>query len=701
MKKILLSMSLLLVAVGMSAVPAKRGVWKTITLADGTAVKVELKGDEFASFWQAADGRCFAFDAATQKYQQTSLKDINGKALAKRAEWDNADKKQAPEQAAPKKISFTGSKKGLIILVQFKNLKFRAENSREQYDALANTENYSSDRGFVGSIRDYFKSQSSGQFDLTFDVVGPVTVSKNYEYYGAPTAYGQDAHVGTMIKEALDLVADQVDFSQYNWDTSDRFVEQFTVIYAGRAEASGGGENTIWPHEHKLSWSDIGTMVLKNGVYLDKYACASELGGNDDIDGLGTFCHEFSHCLGLPDIYDVNYTGGYGMQDWDLMDMGCYNGGGFIPCGYSAYEKSFCGWSNMLELTQDQQVTAKTLADGGDAYVMYNDAKPNEYYILENRQQKGWDSSLPGSGLTITHVDYDKGVWNSNNVNIDKNHQRLSFIAADNSYAYSNVGSDAWPAKVGGVINNALTNYSTPAATLFNTNADGKKFMNKRIVGIKDNGDGTVSFGYRSQAFNTNCPLEGALLYETFDDCAGEGGNNGAFSGSGVVNATFVSDMDGWMSGKSYGNDKCALFGTSTQKGTLIAPMFKLDGECTLVLRVAPFGTDGTSLSLSDNKGTATFSQQTLTMEAGKWTDFSVQMTGNGDVQLVLSPSKRMFVDMIYVMPGQYSGVDGVTVNGNVKADNRIFSIDGRYMGTDFSRLGKGIYVMNGKKIIK
>ena len=129
------------------------------------------------------------------------------------------------------------------------------------------------------------------------------------------------------------------------------------------------------------------------------------LGYRKRVDGIGTICHEFSHCLGLPDMYDTQGNQ-YGMGTYDLMDQGSYNGDSFQPPYYSAYEKWYCGWATPTELSEATTVKdMKPVAEGGQTFVIYNDNHKDEYYLLENRQQQGWDGSLYGKGLMITHVD--------------------------------------------------------------------------------------------------------------------------------------------------------------------------------------------------------------------------------------------------------------------------------------------------------
>jgi hypothetical protein len=213
------------------------------------------------------------------------------------------------------------------------------------------------------------------------------------------------------------------------------------------------------------------------------------------MDGIGTACHEFSHCLGLPDMYDTTYSGGYGMSVWDLMDQGSYNDNSCTPAGYTSYERWFSRWMEPVELTSFTRINdMKPLIETPEAYIIYNKANRNEYYMLENRQNISYDKGLGAHGLLILHVDYNEAAWTSNSINDSPEHQRLTIIPADNNFSSYVTGyqGDPWPGIKG---NTALTNYSTPAATLFNENVDGKKLMSFNIDNIVENTtNNTISF---------------------------------------------------------------------------------------------------------------------------------------------------------------------------------------------------------------
>ncbi|MBR5929340.1 MAG: M6 family metalloprotease domain-containing protein [Prevotella sp.] len=505
----------------MLAIPARRGQWQTITLSDGSQVRVELRGDERCHWWEDSLGNRYCNRGRTKedgvRRNDTEIWElVNNKeqSLGTSRKGSRA-RKNSPSSLLPTPYSdnifnlppspFNGSRKGIIILVEFANKQFRDENDRDLFDRIANERGFS-ERGFKGCVSDYFRDQSGGMLDLTFDVIGPVTVSNDYEYYGknvGPDNY--DAHPDEMIVEACKLVDDEVDFSDYDWN-HDGYVEQVVVIYAGQGEANGGSKNTIWPHEWELVETDYGKTLRLDKVRINTYACSPELSSSTRIDGIGTLCHEFAHCLGLPDMYDEDGKN-YGMSYWDLMDLGSYNGDGFRPAGFTAYEKMFCGWQQPIVLSKDTVVLEMhAISEGGDTYIIYNNVYPNEYYMLENRQKTGWDKSLLGSGLLITHIDYNPDIWTWNVVNsfstyydiydheYTNDHERCTIFHADNDNASTLIGiiGDPYPY----LFNDSLTVNSRPATTLYHKDSRGNDRLQVAIKKIKKNEDNTISFQF-------------------------------------------------------------------------------------------------------------------------------------------------------------------------------------------------------------
>lgn len=689
MRKILISSVLVLCSLSVTAIPVKRGTWKTIALADGTAVRAEQCGDEYADFWRTAGGDVYVQKGNSDIYVKTTIETVNAKVKELRKINNERRMKRAAKRAVGTATTVnSGSHKGLIILVQYPNMKFKAGHNNAYYNNVANTVGFTNSEGYRGSVHDYFMSQSDGKFDLTFDVAGPYTLANNYEYYGEDGA-SKDIRAYEMITEACRAADKDVDFSKYDWD-GDGEVEQVYVLFAGNGQAGGGDSNTIWPHEFVLQPS-----ITIDNTRLYTYACGSEL-VHGRAGGIGTFCHEFSHCLGLPDMYDTDYSGAYGMGPWSPMDQGSYNGNSMLPANYTAYERVFSGWQQPVELTGEVEVNGmEALDNGGKTYIIYNKSNRNEYYMLENRQLTGWDAALPSSGLVITHVDYNWYSWATNNVNNDPAHQRCTVFHADNGIA--NDAGVPYPYRT----NNKLTDTSSPAATLFNYN-NGKRYMNYPITDIKQE-NGLISFraGTAEVISDFNGPSTDptdAVFYESFDKCTGQGGNDN-FWGTEVTFANMRADNEGWYYQYGYGADRCAKFGKTAKDGNTATPVLKLNGEYDLYFKAAPYNTDETGLTLVLN-GTGDMEQTDFVMEAGKWTEFHTTFTAIGDTRIVFKPEKHFFLDEVIVKKSTSTDITGIQASPSTGAKS-IYSIDGRYMGTDASVLGKGIYIVNGRKIVK
>ncbi len=706
MKKLLMLLcGVLFVVLPAMAVPAKPGVWRTISLTDGTQVKVQLVGDEFMHYYQSAEGTRYQYDSASGTYKiysATNFSDARRKAVARRAKVNNRRIMKRKVNAA---TIFQGKKKGLVILAQFTDSKFKSGHDRALYDKIANAENYTAD-GFKGSVKDYFKAQSAGQFELDFDVVGVCQLKNKCSYYGGNASNGDDLRAGEMVAEACRWADSQgVDFSLYDWD-GDGEVDQVFVLYAGMGEADGGAASTIWPHMYALSYSDYGKSLSFDGVTVDTYACSAELNGESNLDGIGTFCHEFSHCMGFPDFYDTGYSGWFGMGDYDLMCAGSYNGDGRCPAGYSAYEKHECGWLTYQDATlieEDLNVTGlKAISEGGYAYILKNKAHEDEYYIVENRQNTGWDAYLPSEGVMITHVDYDADIWSwnvpntrdtyedANGVTHTNDHQRFTIFRAGHSSSEEGVASDLYP--YGG--NNSLTATSSPAATLYNKNSDGTKYMHVDITGISVASDGTASLTFskadRSSGGGTDpdtpvTPSGSTLLYESFDNCGGVGGNDDKWSGSGVAGSEALAsefDNHGWTStGKIYSGNQCVRLGSGKNTGNITTPSFTVNGSAYLSFKAGGWdtGNDATSLTLSIDNGT--LSKASVPITRGSWGQFGVNITATGIVRVTFKANqKRFFLDEVKVVDQTIdSGIHDI-MTGEENGVVAYFSLNGTHL---------------------
>ena len=710
MKKVLVTTMMLAMTMAVMAVPAKKGMWKTITLADGSELRATLVGDEHGHFWKAENGQAYSMQNGV--YVAIDAQQRMEQAKARRAKV-NARRVQKREFGHPTTI--TGNKKAIMILVNFNDVKYQASHTNALFQKIANEENYTEGK-FQGSMADYFKAQSRGKFTLDFDVVGPVTVSKNASYYGSNDSQENDMYPEKMVQEAVTLAKNQIsDWTPYDWD-NDGYVDQVYVVYAGKGEADGGAENTIWPHAWELGSSSV---TVGTNLKVNSYACGPELDGQTgDITGIGTMCHEYSHCLGYPDFYDIDYSGGQGMGEWDLMDAGSYNGDSYQPAGYTSYERWFAGWETPVVLgAEDLNVTdMKSLQNGGEFYIIYNDKNANEYYLLENRQFEGWDASLPASGLLIIHCDYNASVWEQNGPNDDPAHQRMTVVPADGAYTYEVwQGNKYYDPAEPFPYNNVTAfnkNFKTKdtqakkAAQFFTKTSNGTYWMNGSVENISQS-NGLVSFDFVADAGSSQgggTPVEGDF-YESFDQCNGTGGNDGSWSGS-IASAGFIPDNDGWTvaSDKSYGADQCAKFGVSPSNkkpvaGSATTPDITLNGTATLTFKAGAWEAngDGTTLTIAVEGGS--IDKSSFTMVKGAFTDYTANVTGNGSIQINFSTNKgRFFLDEV-LLKSPTTGI--MNVHETATAKTGVYTLDGRYLGTDFSALKPGLYIVNGKKVIR
>ncbi len=501
----------------MEAAPALP-VKHQLTQPDGTTLTVYLRGDEFMHYYETVDGLmlqkslngfyCYAELSKEGKViaspliahdetlrspdEITYIRGIRQESLRNvLIEKMNLDKSIRQKAVSPGTIKqdfpTVGEVHGLVVLVQYQDIKLSEAATVEAYDRVMNEENYDGDIA-SGSVRDYFLNQSENKLKLHFDVVGPITLSQNRKYYGSAEEAGKE-RVDEMMAEAVKLAKEQnpdLDFSSYDLN-EDGVVDFVYAIYAGYGEAQGGPEETVWPQSSTLEYKD---WNLYDGLYLGRYSCSCELRGKtgSTLDGIGTFCHEFSHILGLPDIYDPRYSGCPGLNGWDVMDIGSYNNESKTPAGYTAMDKYTLGWLKPELLDGPQSVSLEALATSNKAYFLVSEKNPNEYFTFENRQNVSWDAALPGHGLLICHIQYDKGIWRSNTVNTD-GFEHVSLVVADKNKRESEGSSmkDVFP---GSSKNTSFTDDSEPAM-LWNSGAK----VGKPITNIKEV-DGVITFDF-------------------------------------------------------------------------------------------------------------------------------------------------------------------------------------------------------------
>lgn len=467
MKKILLSITLLLLsATSVFAVRAKQGICQ-LQLVDGTIVSATLHGDENFHYYTLLDGTPLQESNVKGKYEKITEAILQDKQTAALARMQQAATTTGADGVArassigsnnPAYFPHAGSPKALVILVQFQDVKFKSADPMATFNHYLNSpmgktipeadKNVFSQKEKhinYGSVKQYFTDMSHGKFTPQFDIVGPVTVSQKSSYYGANSG-GDDAKYGEMMTEACKLVDDQVNFADYD-SNGDNYADLVYFIYAGYSESvSGNSEDCLWP---KSGTAGIGTF---DGKRVSRFGINNELNGTPGdlvdgkylINGIGLFCHEFSHTMGVPDLYPTSGSAANANNQspeyWDLMDMGEYTQNGYYPTPYSPWEKSIMGWIEPITLsnTEPSQIelepyhlnskALKINADNDDDSVKYG-----EYLLLQNIVNEGWAKYLPGYGMLVWRIDYaDKAyVKMGDYPNNTKGKPRVMVVPAD------------------------------------------------------------------------------------------------------------------------------------------------------------------------------------------------------------------------------------------------------------------------------
>lgn len=529
LKKIFVISALFALASPASAVIAKRGVM-TYAQPDGTRLSLSLQGDERFHMNFTPDGFPVMRDSRGT-YVYAAVQDgmfvpsgVSVRNIADRTAGDREflarlspdmidaayarsfdmalSRKRALATRGPGVCTTTfpsiGKQKAIVILAEFQDVKFNDENSKEYkfedaytyFHDLLNKPGFDTN-GATGSARDWFVDNSNGLFEPEFDVYGPVALSKERSYYGANDWYGDDLHAHDMVIEACRILDEEVDFTQYDRD-NDGIIDNIYVVYAGLGEADYPDNDLIWPHSWTMTEAGSPGITF-DGVVLDRYACSNETDGESrHPDGIGTFVHEFSHVMGLPDLYCTSSAGRpFTPGEYSVLDYGPYNNHGFTPPNYSAYERYALDWIAPEPFGPHGEYSLQNIAESNFAYIIPTD-KENEYFLLENRQQSGWDKYIPGHGMLVWHVDYNKSIFDANTVNNQPSHQYVDLVEADNKRNDSTRDGDPFPGQSNVT---ELDYFTTPALVSW-----GKKDTEISITGIKEN-NGLITmtvanFGY-------------------------------------------------------------------------------------------------------------------------------------------------------------------------------------------------------------
>lgn len=518
MKKKVLTLALaagLTGAFTLNAVPAKRGV-RDIAQPDGTTVKAELFGDEYFHYYLSEDGLPLVQDQdGSMRYASV---DSKGKLVLSPMRAENAPKRSAAARAFTDGVDTdaviealyrrasgegrmkavaqngmglfsgnfprTGDIPALVFLVEYKDVKFTHPNPSQYFGDMINKEGFN-EYGGTGSANEYFIQQSGGKFRPKFDVYGPVTLPENRSYYGGNNYYGSDNAPEDMLVHAAKLLDGEVDFSKYDLD-NDGKVDNVFIFYAGQGEASYGSSETVWPHSWELSAA--GKAFSLDGKIIDRYACTNEW-EQTRPDGVGTFIHEFSHVMGLPDLYHTSNSGAaYTPGSWSVMDYGPYNNDGCTPPNYSIYERNAMGWLEPELLDGPAGISLEEIGKSNRGCIIQTE-KETEFFLLENRQQTGWDAYIPGHGMLIWHVDFVQNVFDRNVVNNSQSHQYVDIVEAGgvaNSTNESTMASYSWP---GTRNKTAFTSSTSPALKSW-----AGKAIDMPITDIAESTDGIISF---------------------------------------------------------------------------------------------------------------------------------------------------------------------------------------------------------------
>ena len=435
-----------------------------VTNPDGSVTQIRIHGDENFSFVTDADNNCILEKNAKGFWQQATR---NGQPLLFNDNSITLLQSEAPQMptdvyaSGPQRMASLdsegrstfptiGENHFPVVLLEFSDTPFSVPNPHDEFYRLCNEKGYS-DYGGRGSVRDFYMANSNNKFLPTFDVYGPIKLSHPSAYYVAKGSdvygAGKYGRFGEALQEAMLYIKNQgIDFTQYDHDL-DGDIDFVYFFYSGHGQADSGRDDCIWPHQSDFHNSTI--LLGLEPIYFESdnwtarfgpYACSNELRGNIPsgasqpyMDGIGAFCHEFGHVLGLPDLYDAPRQNGNSTVytktpgDWSTMDSGTYNLNSTCPPLFSAYEQWVCNWLDYTDLSLDEEGShckLETLgSENRNAYRLRirrntpTEQYFNEYYILENRGKDGWDEGLPESGMLVWRINYSNRVWNSNSVN--------------------------------------------------------------------------------------------------------------------------------------------------------------------------------------------------------------------------------------------------------------------------------------------
>lgn len=740
-----------------------------ITQSDGTEIMVYAYGDcdnhwyttadgvllyhEGYNYYVAkvdADGKLMPTKQLAHEMTQRSAAEVKlVKAQNRKLFYDK--KKETSARLAPRKepvendetlFFHTGSPKALAILAEFTDSVFKDSDPKsvfEQYlnaDVIDNTVGNGTVGRNYGSVKKYFSDMSFGTFTPQFDIYGPYQMSQKLKYYGD----GDKDRMDRLIPEVCQLADADIDFSQYD-QNNDGKVDLVYIICAGySASWTQNSSDCIWPKSGSAAnygKTDFGIYdgkgVYRFGVHTELNAYPGAFTQPYRINGVGLFCHEFSHCIGLPDIYPTDKAAqtalNPAMENWDLMDGGEYVYNGYYPTEYTAWEREAMGWFTIdtLKTTHKGSVTVSNINNGGKAYRIVNENSEGgkEYLILQYLENKGWNTRLPGltknsegrnvqlqcNGMLVSHVEYDAAAFSlssgtpsilPNSVNNVIGHSRFTIIPADGEYisSYDKNNKDIYTLSMAGDPFPGTSNTTELLSIPWYTGED----VSKPLLNITENTSSTnsgVTFDYivPNDVFEEK---EGSAIDSIFVNAI----NTGNMTLENAI-ATTYANGDYLIEATDFNNAKI-LFADAidiSERDSLHLNVFAYEDLDLKVELVFDYG-DNTSNGAKRNIDANIAEDGTASITAKQWNNIdlpieilapeSADLTKLKGISLTGGNGKTLFLNNIYFFGELPNGISEIQ-NDTVKGE-KIYTISGIRLNQSRESLKKGIYIINGKK---
>lgn len=742
-----------------------------ITQSDGTEIMVYAYGDcdnhwyttadgvllyhEGFDYYVAkvdADGKLMPTKQLAHEMTQRSAAEVKlVKAQNRKLFYDK--KKETSARLAPRKepvendetlFFHTGSPKALVILAEFTDSVFKDSDPKsvfEQYlnaDVIDNTVGNGTVGRNYGSVKKYFSDMSFGTFTPQFDIYGPYQMSQKLKYYGD----GDKDRMDRLIPELCQLADADIDFSQYD-QNNDGKVDLVYIICASYSQSwTQNSSDCIWPKSGSAAnygKANFGTYdgkgVYRFGVHTELNAYPGAFTQPYRINGVGLFCHEFSHCIGLPDIYPTDKAAqtalNPAMENWDLMDGGEYVYNGYYPTEYTAWEREAMGWFTIdtLKTTHKGSVTVSNINNGGKAYRIVNENSEGgkEYLILQYLENKGWNTRLPGltknsegrnvqlqcNGMLVSHVEYDAAAFSlssgtpstlPNSVNNVIGHSRFTIIPADGEYisSYDKNNKDIYTLSMAGDPFPGTSNTTELLSIPWYTGED----VSKPLLNITENTSSTnsgVTFDYivPNDVFEEK---EGSAIDSIFVNAI----NTGNMTLENAI-ATTYANGDYLIEATDFNNAKI-LFADAidiSERDSLHLNVFAYEDLDLKVELVFDYG-NNTSNGVKRNIDANIADDGTATITAKQWNNIdlpieilapeSADLTKLKGISLTGGNGKTLFLNNIYFFGELPNGISEIQ-NDTVKGE-KIYTISGIRLNQSRESLKKGIYIINGKKVI-